>query len=197
MLTIMDTPELVRAIRRDAQLSVRGLGEAAGVAASTVHRIERGDLHPTVELLRRVAEAAGFRLRVELEADYAASAVGLGRSISNDLECGDESAIVRRAAEFAHRFANADPDAWGRMIAGEPEVTGDVRWDAFLAALAEWLAVRAGVDAPGWTHDKRRYLREGWWVTPMKSMHAWEYAGSPSSFQNRGIYLHRDSLTNV
>jgi len=31
----------------------------------------------------------------------------------------------------------------------------------------------------------------------MESMRAWEYAGSPMSFQSRGVYLHRESLTNV
>jgi hypothetical protein len=83
------------------------------------------------------------------------------------------------------------------MITAKPPPTGDSRWDAFLAGLSEWLAVRAGLSAPAWVHDADRYLRRGWWVTPMKSMHAWEYAGSPMSFQVRGVYLHRDSLANV
>jgi hypothetical protein len=103
---------------------------------------------------------------------------------------------VRKAAELAARFGEADPAARHRMITAKPPPTGDSRWDAFLAGLAEWLAVRAGLPAPAWAHDADRYLRRGWWVTPMKSMHAWEYAGSPMSFQVRGVYLHRDSLTN-
>jgi hypothetical protein len=31
----------------------------------------------------------------------------------------------------------------------------------------------------------------------MKPMRAREYAGSPMPFKGRGVYLHRDSLTNV
>jgi hypothetical protein len=74
-----------------------------------------------------------------------------------------------------------------------------LRWlvRAFLAGLAEWLAVRASVPAPPWVREDNRYLRRGWWVTPMESMRAWEYAGSPVSFQSRGVYLHRESLANV
>jgi hypothetical protein len=51
--------------------------------------------------------------------------------------------------------------------------------------------------APAWVHDRDRYLRRGWWVSPMASMRAWEYAGSPASFQTRGVYLHRESLVNT
>jgi transcriptional regulator with XRE-family HTH domain len=64
MLTQVTSSELVRSMRTDAGLSLRALADAAGVATSTVHRIERGDLNPTVEVLQRLAEAAGSRLVV-------------------------------------------------------------------------------------------------------------------------------------
>jgi hypothetical protein len=114
-----------------------------------------------------------------------------------DIARGDLSWPVRKAAELAHRFRHADPDSQRRMIAAEPPMTGDAKWDAFLGALAEWLAVTAGEPTPGWARAEGRYLRCGWWVTPMKSMQAWEYAGSPASFQSHGVYIHRDSLANV
>lgn len=193
----MEEAELVRSIRADAGLSIRALADAAGVATSTVHRIERGQLRPTVETLRQIAEAAGVRLAVAMKVDYAASLVGLARSIRADIADGDNAAPVRKAAELAHRFRSADEERRLRMIAARPPSTGDARWDAFLGALGEWLAVRAHLDAPAWVHGTDRYLGRGWWVSPMTSMQAWEYAGSPASFQSHGVYLHRDSLTNV
>ncbi len=197
MLTLMRGSDLVRSVRTDAGLSLRALAGAAGVATSTIHRIERGEIHPTIDILERITQAAGARLRVEPEPDYAASIVGLARAIRDDIGSGDTSMSVRRAAELAARFGTSDVETRLRMISAEPSAIGDARWDAFVAALAEWLAVRAGMSAPDWTHHANRYLHEGWWVTPMVSMRAWEYAGSPASFQTRGVYLHRDSLTNV
>jgi len=193
----MRPADLVRTVRAEAGLSVRALADAAGVAASTVHRIEQGDLQPTVETLRQVVEAAGQRLQVDAQLDSATSIVGLARSIQPDVAAGEYATPVRKAAELTGRFGEADMAAQRRMITARPPSTGDERWDAFLAGLAEWLAVRAGLPAPTWVHDADRYLRHGWWVTPMTSMRAWEYAGSPVSFQIRGVYLHRDSLTNV
>ena len=197
MLTGMLPSDLVRGVRSEAGLSVRALADAAGVAASTVHRIEQGELQPTIETLRHVVEAAGQRLQVDTHLDHAVGIVGLARSIRSEVAAGDYAGPVRKAAELAARFGAADMAARRRMITAKPPPTGDGRWDAFLAGLAEWLAVRAGLPAPAWVHDADRYLRRGWWVTPMTSMHAWEYAGSPISFQGRGVYLHRDSLTNV
>jgi transcriptional regulator with XRE-family HTH domain len=194
----MVTPAvLVRTVRDEAGLSVRTLADAAGVAASTVHRIERGELQPTVEILGQIVEAAGSRLRVEALVDHSVSVVGLARSIRADVAAGDYVVPVRKAAELVGRFRGADQRMQLRMITARPPLIGDPRWDAFVAALAEWLAVQAGLPAPAWVRDDSRYLRRGWWVTPMDSMHAWEYAGSPVSFQSHGVYLHRDSLANV
>lgn len=175
-------------------MSVRRLAAAAQVSASTVHRIERGRMHPTVDLLERLAQAAGARLRVEAETDSAASVVGLGRGIAAR---APRTSPVALAAELVGRFWAAGEDERLRMISGEPRPTGDRRWDAFLAALAEWLAVTAGLDPPAWVRAPDRFLGTGWWVTPMRAMRAWEYAGAPAAFKIRGVYIHRDSLTNV
>ena len=178
-------------------MSVRSLAEAAGVAASTVHRIERGELQPTTDTLSRLVEAAGSWLQLDAQVDYAVSIAGLARSVRSNVEAGDYGSVVRKSAELVSRFTSGDDAVRRRTIAARPQGTGDERWDAFLAGLAEWLAVRGRQPAPGWVHSKDRYLRYGWWVTPMASMRAWEYAGSPVSFQMRGVYIHRDSLVNV
>jgi transcriptional regulator with XRE-family HTH domain len=191
--------EVVRQIRRESHLSVRALAKAAGVAASTVHRIERGDVNPTVDVLDRIAAAAGMALRVEPRVDHRLSLVGLALCIGDDLQADadDPSLPIRRAAELVHRFERSGDDERRRMIAAAPPSTGDGRWDAFVAAVAEWLAVRGDVETPDWAHDPDRYLSGGWWVTDLPSMRAWEYAGSPVSFKLHGVYLHRDSLVNV
>ncbi len=183
-------------MRTDAGLSLRALAEAAGVATSTVHRIEQGRLRPTVETLRRLAQAAGARLEIEPRPDHAASVVGLARAI-RDADPGDRVDAIRLAAELVGRFDAADRREQARMVTAEPLPTGDDRWDAFVAGLAEWLTVRAGMPTPPWTQAPGRFLDGGWWVTPLASMRAWEYAGTPVSLQRRGVFLHRDSLTNV
>lgn len=196
----MEPATLVRRLRTDSALSLRSLAAAAGLATSTVHRIEKGELRPTVETLQRIAEAAGVRLRLVHEPDPSSSLVGLAiwiRTQAGATSRADTSHTVRLAAELVHRFQVADADSRRRMIAAPPPPTGDLRWDAFLDGLAEWLAVGAGVVAPAWTLAGERFLDRGWWVTPMDRLHAWELAGTPQSLKRRGVYLHAESLTNV
>jgi transcriptional regulator with XRE-family HTH domain len=189
--------EIVRRIRAESGLSVRSLAQAAGLAASTVHRIEQGRLSPTTATLDRLASAAGVRLVIEPRLDHAASIVGLARAIRGDIAAGDQTWPVRRAGELVHRFQRSDAESRQRMLAAEPPDIGDKRWDAFVAGLTEWLAVQGQLPVPAWVYRPKRYLDAGWWVTPMASLRAWQYAGTPASFQNRGVYIHRESLVNV
>lgn len=195
----MRASEIVHAVRQASGLSVRALADAAGVAASTVHRIERGAINPTVDTLDRIAAAAGMTVDAIPQADHRLGLVGLAQCIRTDLAADgdDRSTPVRRAAELvAHAGRMEDGDLLG-MLAVRPPSTGDRRWDAFVGGLAEWLAVSRGRQAPEWAFERDRFLDEGWWVSAMPSMRAWEYAGSPLSFKVRGVYLHRASLANV
>jgi transcriptional regulator with XRE-family HTH domain len=188
--------EVIRKLRRDADLSLRELASASGLAVSTVHRAERGDLHPTVDTLARIVSATGRRLVLEVPPDSSRSLLGLGLVAREELRSGDQLSVVRRAAELVRHFDAAPLAERVRVLAAEPPVTGSEQWDAFLGGLAEWLAVRGGVDPPTWAGGPGRFLDRGWWVTPMTSLRAWEYAGTPVSLQRRGVYLHRESLIN-
>lgn len=155
-------------------------------------------MEPTLPTLERIAQATGVRLRIVEELDGAGSLVGLGRCFRSAIADGDVRHLVRMAAALAHRFQHAeDLGSRSRMIAARPSSTGEPTWDAFLGALVEWLCVRAGLAAPPWALYEDRFLDQGWWVTPMRAMQAWEYAGSPIAFKVRGVYIHRDSLTNT
>ncbi len=61
---MVDAALLVRSAREQAQMSARDLATASGVSASTVTRIERGEVNPTVVMLERLLEASGNRLDI-------------------------------------------------------------------------------------------------------------------------------------
>ncbi|HGL4257739.1 helix-turn-helix domain-containing protein [Burkholderia dolosa] len=65
MTTLSDVGEMLKEARRAAGLSQRELAERAGIARTTLARMEtlaRGDM--SVSALVRVLEAAGYDLRV-------------------------------------------------------------------------------------------------------------------------------------
>ncbi|MFN8035587.1 MAG: helix-turn-helix transcriptional regulator [Acidimicrobiia bacterium] len=80
--------------RRLAGLSQRALADRAGVSPSTVARIERGRMEPTLELLDRLIRACGLELRLRIvEHD------GTGGAATVDLETRLRS--LRSLSEFA------------------------------------------------------------------------------------------------
>jgi DNA-binding XRE family transcriptional regulator len=61
-VTAESVPGLVRAVRRRADKSQRELAKAAGVARSTVAKLETGDLTPSLPTLVRMLEVADLAL---------------------------------------------------------------------------------------------------------------------------------------
>ena len=196
MLTAMAAGDMLADMRRSAALSVRGLADAANVSPSTVHRIEKGLMHPTVSMLEDLATACGLRLRLRLEPDYSINVGGLAQSIVTDLDASDQSSIIRKVAEFVRTFRQASSTRKRFMVATPPPLTGEMKWDVFLAALVEWLTVSHGLKSPAWVFEVDD-LDQAWWVSSMKSLRPYQYAGTPAAFQSRGVYLHRESLENV
>ena len=64
---MVDAAVLVRSARERAGLSARDLATRCGVSASTVTRIERGEINPTVAMLERLVEASGNELIITTE----------------------------------------------------------------------------------------------------------------------------------
>jgi len=60
---------LCRQARRQAGLSQRELAVRARVSPSTVARIERGRVEPTLDLMLRLVRACGLELRMRLAAE--------------------------------------------------------------------------------------------------------------------------------
>lgn len=93
---------LCRDARRRSGCSQRELAERAGVAASTVARIERGRMEPTLDLLQRLIEACGLEIRIRMtEIDWA------GRIPWGDLPFADRLDANRAVAELAEQLRSA------------------------------------------------------------------------------------------
>ncbi len=120
----------VRAWREAAGLSIRGLAGRAGIAASTVWRIEVGRLDPTTAMVTRLrsATARGEPGHGGITREAAVS-VALGRATAAEL-LRDPPRVLRRARRRLERML-ASPDLtrsarrglveWVRLLDGSLE----------------------------------------------------------------------------
>lgn len=110
------------------------------------------------------------------------------------------SDMVRVMAQAVSDFDELDDDSAREAFLDEPSLTGDVVWDAALAALAVHLCRRARCEStPDWTRAPERYSTRITWIgLPEGSgLEAYVYQRTPAYFKARGVMLNADNLESV
>ena len=65
--------------------------------------------------------------------------------------------------------------------------------DAYLQALAVYLAVKLDCDPPQWTHPAIQ-LRDPWFASPGAAIRNYLLLSSPAPFRSRNLFIDEDSL---
>ena len=91
--------------------------------------------------------------------------------------------------QFMDDFYAATPEVRATLIAERPDLTGNPRFDAYLAALAEHFAIHYQLPIPRWVNEPERFLEQWWFPTQFKSLHALAIVESPAAFRRRGIFV--------
>ncbi|MDI6641436.1 MAG: hypothetical protein QME68_03885 [Elusimicrobiota bacterium] len=83
------------------------------------------------------------------------------------------------------------------MILEEPDLTGNKQFDAYLAALAEYLAIHYNLEIPQWIYNPEKLLNKWWFPSKVKSWHPIALVQSPAPFRIRGIFIDDSELVRV
>src|SRR6266704_1773707 len=108
------------------------------------------------------------------------------------------SAQYVELAEFVDAFdlAKTDGDRYA-SIKREPSLTGDVRLDALVGAMAEYLAKQRRLGrVPQWASGPARRLASPWFTTasPSDAMREYLTFSSPAEFASRNIFTEERPL---
>lgn len=182
---------LLREARQAAGLSVRGLAASAGVAASTVARIESGRLDPTTGMLAGLLAAAGRRLEFSAVPLRVPRLAELADAWAIDASGQDRPDWTRLRGFLDHLAEH--PERRAMAVATRPQPSGSVFMDALLAGIAEKVCDDGGLPRPAWT--RRVPALRTCWISPgTPRMQAAARAGTPPQFAARNIVLRVDSL---
>jgi hypothetical protein len=94
--------------------------------------------------------------------------------------------------EFLEEYRWEQAEAQPALLADEPPLVGDERWDALLGALAEHLAARHDLAPPAWT--ELRVLRRPWFPAELPVQRADALVHAPAAFRKHGVYLSASDL---
>ena len=109
------------------------------------------------------------------------------------------SEIERRrlVLEFVEEYQWEPQGRRAGLLEEWPAPTGDHRYDALLAALAEHLAYHDDLAAPDWVYDEDRFLAQWWFPIDLPAVRAEALVHSPGAFRIRGIFIGSGALSRA
>jgi hypothetical protein len=93
----------------------------------------------------------------------------------------------RLVVEFLKEYHQEPAGVRSGLLKEAPRSTGDERWDALFAGLAEHLAMRDGEAAPVWSAS--RGLRRFWFPFDTPGARAQALVHAPAAFRRRGVFV--------
>ncbi len=191
----METGALVRDARRCAGLTQVELARRSGTVQPAIAAYESGARTPNIATLERLLRACDYDVDVVARPRVrrgAASLRDLAITIRADLEQGDEQGALRLLFGFADDFRGSPRPGRVALIADEPASTGDARFDAALAGVAELFAAEGGIEAPAWVNGPSRFVTPWWFVASRPAFHAYTLANTPALIARHGVFMARE-----
>jgi transcriptional regulator with XRE-family HTH domain len=194
--------EILRSVRAVKGLTQRDLARLAHVPQPTIAAIESAQREPSLSLLSSIVESVGLSLHVTLVPLARLSAVNVARQLREVLhEEGDsrklDDSALRLSLSFRDALRSADDASLKKLIVDPPDLVGDSRWDAFLAAVVEEECARRNVPTPRWVNDSARFAKPFWHLSGNPKLHHWELVTAPAAFVRHGVLVAAEELASV
>lgn len=193
MLAGMTEPaELLKAARARAGLSGRALAERAGVAYSTVARIELGQVDPTTGMLTKLLAAAGEDLELSTHRTGGPWIGSLVDAWHHDEFEGQDRPDWTRLRAFLD-FLELHPESKASATLHMPAPSGSQFMDNLLAGVVEKTCHDAALPVPSWTR-RTPPLKQRWYSRSTPRREAAALAATPPELAARNITMTADSL---
>jgi hypothetical protein len=89
--------------------------------------------------------------------------------------------------EFLEEYRWEPAESQVELLQSEPTQAGEERWDALLAALAEYLTAQHDLAPPDWA--EARVLKRPWFPAELAIQRADALVWAPAAFRKHGVYL--------
>ena len=184
--------ETIRIARTRAGISQAALARRAGIAQSTISRIEHEEIDPTWATMQSLLAATGWAINPQPTATaQLLSPETVSRAMARSLRKADSESAIRDLTEGVGRLIRAGEAGenipeWA--IAQPSKPIGIPLWDTFLATAFAYGLERAGQTPPQWMLDAPSLPHEtSPGDDPGPEFRQWLRARTPSVFLNKNI----------
>jgi len=191
---------LIRGARRAAGITQLELANRAGTAQPAVAAYESGTRTPNLATLERLLGACEHDMELVARPRVrrgAASLAELARGMKQDLQQDRERDALRLLFGFADDFRGSSAPGRAGLLRDEPSPTGDGRFDAALAGVAELFAAEGAIAVPAWVNGPGRFVEPWWFVASRPEFHAYTLANTPAVLARHGVFMAREVFDRV
>ena len=190
--TKLTIARLLRETRRAKGLTQRGLAERAQITQPALAAIESSEHDTRGATLERIIGAAGYGLFVL--PTHAKAAADWADEIYQELRSPRRNAAVafRAIIGLSDDLVGADPALRVALCVAPAPTSGDVRYDAAIAAVVEHHLQRDRLPVPKWVNESSRVLERPWVVTLGVTEDE-----VPAAFRRRGVLLAESELASI
>jgi len=191
----MSAAGLLRSTRTSHGLSQRALASVAKVHQPGVAAVESGSEDATVSRLEHLLRELGSQLTVLPTRRRPVWAAG--EVVRHELDKGKHRSAWREVIQLNDDLRGVDRATCVALAIAPPGPTGDVRFDALIAAVTDHALVNARLPRPLWLDDPAWTLKEPWDVEEIPALQAAARKATPAAIRRHGIYLDRAVLASV
>lgn len=191
----MSASTILRAARLACGLGQAELARRSSTSQSDVSLIESGKRKPTIATLERLLRATGHRL-IAVPTDRS-DAVETAELIAAGVRSGEQEWAFRRFLDYSDGLMSKHGVDRIALTLGAPFPTGSPKWDAAIAAVAEFWLDEEGLPKPSWLADPSRRLPTPERVVDSIYEAEPEPARTPAQFLERGLLMDRTTLASV
>lgn len=125
------------------------------------------------------------------------TAHGAAQEVRDCLTSENRQSAMRAGWQLAGDLTAVPRDRVPSLTADAPDLTGDPRFDALLAAIVDHVLTTARLPVPGWVSEDARTLTSPWDAEPVAALREAARAVTPVAIRRHGIWLDPDELINV
>jgi transcriptional regulator with XRE-family HTH domain len=184
---------LLRQARRGHSLTQRQLADRLKLRQPALASVESGAHDPGSDRLERLVAAAGHRLAVL--PTRAHTVADIADAIYVALRNGDKERAFRLLVQLNDDLASESGAIRVALTVTPPAPVGDVRYDAYVAAIVEHYLTKDRLPVPDWVQRPDRVLAEPWRLDRTAGPEL--EAATPPAFCRHGVFIDEAELVSA
>jgi transcriptional regulator with XRE-family HTH domain len=196
----MDVAGLIRHARMESTLTQSELARLSGTSQPTLAAYEAGRALPRLDTLERLLECSGHDLVISIRPKARRGAVPMidvGREIAKIATEEGGSGVWRRLLDFVDDFRGSSTAGKRWLVNEEPALVGDVRFDAALAGVVDFLCNESDLAPPAWTAGPDRLAQPFWFVSGLPGFEAMALRDTPVALGRHGVFVNEGAFERV